>query len=504
VRTRVSRFAISIVLLLWAVPLAAQSVSLTILHTNDTHGHLRPFSYPNVVPPGSELEGLKVRTDIGGIARRATLVNRIRQQMKARGTAIWVVDVGDFSDGTPFSTEYHGEADLAAMNAVGYDFGTLGNHEFNNSLAQLKKLVGLAKYPLLCANATVTATNEPFLPPSRIEKVGAVRIALFGLLTREAGTYPAAKEGLTVADEIETARRVVPALRKQADIVILLSHAGDGVDQRLAAAVPGIDVIVGGHSHTRLPLGEFVWRSEDLKADDVNGTVIVQAYQWGGDLGRLDLLFAKDATGAWHVARYRAQLLPVTPDIPADPAVGAVVQQFWGPIESRFGEVIGTADGDFSSRGDDQAPYNLVADAVRETFGTDIEFENQGGVRAPLVNGKITRDDLVNVDPFNNTVMTFSITGKDLLRILRASTPAVSGVRYRLERGELKDVTVNGQPVDENRTYTGATNSYFAQSAMKGMEVKDTGMARLDVLVNYIRKKGTIKPAYDGRRVIVR
>jgi 5'-nucleotidase/UDP-sugar diphosphatase len=504
VKTRVSRLALSILLILWAVPLAAQSVSLTILHTNDTHGHLRPFSYPSVVPAGSELEGLKVRTDIGGIARRATLVSHIRQELKARGATVWLIDAGDFSDGTPFSTEYHGEADVAAMNAVGYDFGTLGNHEFNNPLAQLMKLIAATKYPLLCANATVTATGAPLVPPSRIEKVGAVRVALFGLLTRESATYPAAKEGLTVADEIETARRIVPALRKQADIVILISHAGEGVDLRLAEAVPGIDVIVGGHSHTRLPVGEFVWRSDDLKPADVNGTVIVQDHQWGGELGRLDLLFEKDARGAWHVARYRARLLPITPDIAADPAIAAVVQQYWAPIEPKFGEVVGTADGDFSSRGDDQAPYNLVADAVRETFGTEIEFENQGGVRAPLVSGKITRDDLVNVDPFNNTVVTFTISGRDLLRILRTSTPAVSGVRYRLERGELKEVTVNGQPVDEARMYTGATNSYFAQSVMKGMDVKDTGTARLDVLVNYIRKKGTIRPAYDGRRVIVR
>jgi 5'-nucleotidase len=236
----------------------------------------------------------------------------------------------------------------------------------------------------------------------------------------------------------------------------------------------------------------------------VNGTVIVQAHQWGGELGRLDLLFQKDARGMWHVDRYRARLLPVTRDIEADQAVAAVVQKFWAPIEPQFGEVIGVADGDFSSRGDDQAPYNLVADAVRETLGTEIELENMGGIRAPLVSGKITRDDLVAVDPFNNTVVTFSITGRDLIRLLKTHAPAVSGLRYRLERGEVRDVTVGGQPLDENRTYTGATNSYFAQSALKGIEVKDTGLARLDVVMNYIRKKGTVKPAYDGRRVVVR
>jgi len=101
----------------------SQTVSLTILHTNDTHSHLLPFSYPAVVPPGSDLAGLQVRTDIGGIARRATLVKRLRAEIGKQGAAVWLVDAGDFSDGTPFSIEYHGEADAAAMHAVGYDFG---------------------------------------------------------------------------------------------------------------------------------------------------------------------------------------------------------------------------------------------------------------------------------------------------------------------------------------------------------------------------------------------
>ena len=131
----------SVFLCLWlglTSPAPGQQVSLTILHTNDTHGHLLPFSYPNIVPPGSELSRLPARRDIGGIARRATLVKRLRKELEARGTTVWLVDAGDFCDGTPLASEYHGEADVAAMNAAGYDFITLGNHEFNNSLAQLK------------------------------------------------------------------------------------------------------------------------------------------------------------------------------------------------------------------------------------------------------------------------------------------------------------------------------------------------------------------------------
>jgi 5'-nucleotidase len=286
--------------------------------------------------------------------------------------------------------------------------------------------------------------------------------------------------------------------------VIAISHAGDMMDNLIAAQVPGIDVIVGGHSHSRLPTGEFVWRSEDLKENDVNGTVIVQAHQWGGEIGRLDLLFARDRKGMWHVDRYRARLIPVTPNIPADAGVAAVVDRYWQPISARYGEVIGQAEADFSSRGDDEAPYNLVADAVRETFGTEIELENTGGVRAPLIKGPITRGDMVTLDPFNNTVVLFKIAGRDLKRILWQNRPAVSGIRYRVENAELVEATVDGRPIEDDRTYTGATNSYFAQSGLKGIETEDTGRARLDVVIDYVRKKGTVKPVYDGRRVVGR
>jgi 5'-nucleotidase / UDP-sugar diphosphatase len=493
-----------LVLFLCLVPLTALTapVSLTVLHTNDTHGHLRPFSYPSVAPPGSDLEGVTALTDIGGIARRATMVRRIREELEKKGTAVWLVDAGDFSEGTPFSTEYHGEADLSAMNAAGYTFATLGNHEFNNPLAQLKKLLGVATFPFVCANA-VEKSGIPLVKPYVIQTLGQVRIGVFGVLTREAATYPAAKEGISVGDEIETARRMVAELAPKVDIVMLVSHAGKEMDEKLAAAVPGIDVIVGGHSHSRLPIGEFVWRSEDLESDWVNGTVIVQAYQWGGELGRLDLLFDQDKQGKWRISRYRARLIPVVDTVPEDEKVAAVVDRFWKPIAGRYGEVLGRAVEDITDRGDDSAPYNFVADAVRETFGTEVEFENLGGVRAPLVRGDITRGDLIMMDPFNNTIVTFMITGRDIRRILLEHIPAVSGLRYRVENDELKEVTVRGQPLEDDRTYSGAANSYFASFALNGLSVHDTGRQRLDVLVEYTRKQQTIRPTYDNRRVIV-
>lgn len=500
----ISRFFLCLLCLVFLPGLVVgQQVSLTILHTNDTHSHLLPFSYPSVAPPGSEVAALKVRMDIGGIARRATLVKRLRDELEHRGTTVWLVDAGDFYEGTPFSSEYHGEADIDAMNATGYTFGTIGNHELDIPLAMLKKLIGQAKFPLLCANLTENATGKTLVRPFEIRQVGQMKIGIFGLTTPSASGYPAAKEGLTIANEIETARKMTDTLRREANIIVLISHAGEQVDQKIAQSVPGIDIIVGGHSHTRLPEGEFIWRSDVLEKYTVNGTIIVQAYQWGGELGRLDLLFDKDERGVWRVERYRERLIPVTSEYPDDPAVAAIVDRYWKPIAARYGEVVGQAAADFVERGDDLAPYSLVADAVRETYGTEIELENMGGVRAPITKGNITLANLIEMDPFNNTVVTFKVTGRQLKDILLRNRPAVSGLRYRLEAGQLAEVTVAGKPVVDYQVYTGASNSYLAGTALKGISFVDTGKIRLNVLIDYIRKKGSVRPSYDGRRVIL-
>jgi 2',3'-cyclic-nucleotide 2'-phosphodiesterase (5'-nucleotidase family) len=295
----------------------------------------------------------------------------------------------------------------------------------------------------------------------------------------------------------------VPALRAEADLVVLLSHSGEDVDEQIARQVPGIDVIVGGHSHSRIPTGTFVWQSDDLQSDGHAGTIIVQAHQWGGELGRLDLLLRRGSNGQWTVARHRSRLIPITREMPEDPAVAAIVQKFWQPIADRYGKVVGAANADVSARGDDEAPYALVADAVRETVKADFGLENSGGVRAPLVAGPITYGDLVTMDPFNNTVVEFTATGAQIRALLVRHAPHPSGLRYRLVDGRLVEATIGGQPIQDDRVYAGVTNSYFASVALKDVTTKDTGRARLDVLVEYIRAKGTITPAYDGRRVVM-
>ncbi len=169
-----------------------------------------------------------------------------------------------------------------------------------------------------------------------------------------------------------------------------------------------------------------------------------------------------------------------------------------------YGEVVGQAAGEFISRGDDAAEYHLMADAMREEFQSEISFENTGGIRAPLLRGPITRGDLVTLDPFDNTVVRFEATGRQVREVLVRYTPWVSGLRYRVQGREVVEATVGGAPIEDDRVYKGVTNSYFAGFALKGLPTENTGRARLETLVGYIRRHGTVRPSYDGRRVVAR
>jgi len=388
------------------------------------------------------------------------------------------------------------------MNAAGYTLGTLGNHEFNYSRAQLHKLISLFKFPIIGANAIDSKTGASLTEEYRIIQAGPVKIGVFALLTGSTASYPAAREGIKITGELTAARRMMKTLAGRSDIVILLSHCGEEKDSEIASKVPGISAIVGGHSHSRLPLGKMVWNSQSGSAVKSEGTILVQAHQWGGELGRLDMEIEKDATGAWRVVKHKASLIPVTSDIPEDQETAAIVERYWTPISAKYTQVIGRAAADFTDRGSDLPAYNLMADALRETYKADFALENMGGVRAPLLAGNITAADLAAMDPFDNTVITFSIRGSQLRKILQSQHPAVSGIRYRVEKSIVTMSTIDDKPLDDHKTYSGVTNSYFARIILKGIKSQDTGRQRLDVLTGYILQKGMVSPFYDSRRVI--
>lgn len=236
-------------LALWTIlPLTAQqSKQLYILQTSDTHSRIEPVS-PHSSDPYAGL---------GGVARRAAFV----RQARSEHPDLLLVDCGDISQGTPYYNMFGGELEVKAMNLMGYDAMTIGNHEFDNGLDNLARLIRLADFPVVCANYDVTGTVlEGLVQPDVVIERDGLRIGLFGLGAELDGLVQSDKcEGVRFLDPVETARREVKRLREdeQCDVVVCLSHLGisgdesDPIsDQALVRGTQGIDLVLGGHSHT--------------------------------------------------------------------------------------------------------------------------------------------------------------------------------------------------------------------------------------------------------------
>ncbi len=466
--------------------------AVSVLYTNDTHDHLIPFSYPEPENPKLGYAQMPFRKNIGGIARRATLVRRIRAE--THGNAL-LMDAGDVVEGTPFGLEYDGKPDYEAMAAVGYDAAVPGNHDFRFSLAVFR--AHMAMIPHVCANLVDRKTGKPELPEYRIFTIGGAKIAVFGV-TVPSPEFPASKEGLDFLEPYVTAAKLVPELRKQADVVIALSHLGAGEDETLAKRAPGIDVIVGGHSHTRYATPKFV-PNGGSEASSVNGTLIVQAYEHGVELGRLDLRLRKDG-GRFTVMSYTGKLIPITSDIPDDPKTAKIVAKYYKPLAKTYGQVIGEATDTFFTM---PAVLNLVCDSMREASGADVAIYGVGAVRGDLVKGTLRAWDVATAIPYSNKIQVLDMTGEQVKQILIRFPvkPGVSGMKYRMVGADKVECTIAGKPIDDKAVYKVATIDWLVGLYFKGYPVTKTlDITARDSIVNYIRARKTVTPDKEDRK----
>lgn len=264
--------------------LAAEGVHLVILHTNDTHSRIEPFP-----EDGGRNAGL------GGVARRATYVKQIRR----RYPHVLLLDSGDIFQGTPYFNFFGGEVEFKAMSAMRYDAATLGNHDFDNGVEGLLKMLPHAHFPFVSANYEVSGSLlDGQILPYVIKQFGSVRVGIFGLgIAFERLVLPELHRGVRYTDPVAAAQRSVAALRASGcQFVIGLSHLGyssrgDRVtDSTLAPQVPGLDLLLGGHSHT------FMNEPDVVAHADGSVTVIHQVGHSGIRVGRIDVLLGEDGT----------------------------------------------------------------------------------------------------------------------------------------------------------------------------------------------------------------
>jgi len=338
-----------------ALSLAAET--LTILHSSEHHGQVLPI----------EKRGEK---RVAGMAGRAALVAAARKEREA----VLLVDSGDILIGTPLSSFFRGEPDVKAMNLMGYQAMAAGNHEFDFGLDHFRRLKELAGFPILCSNLASATASLPCQPFALVQ-AGPFKVGIISLLGRH--NFPDTFNRqvaplLEFRPSAETARQLARSMKETegADLVVAVTHQDMDEDLALLAEASEVDVIVGGHTEgfdgLRTPSSR-----EPVEALDNPGTVFVKTHRQGRTLGRLDLELTKRPGGKGAaVLRARATNLPVTEDLPPDPSVQALAQDYAGRLESQTSEVIGRSlvslDGDTNRvRSRETNLGNLLADLLR-------------------------------------------------------------------------------------------------------------------------------------------
>lgn len=473
--------------------------ALTILYFNDMHGHLEPWRTDGNNGP-----------TVGGIARMASVVARIRRENQASGRATILLVAGDVLQGTPMSAVFQGEPDFKAFNRMRVDAMAIGNHDFDFGQANLRKLRGMARFPVLGANV-FTHDNRPFAKATTVlEPLPGLRVGVLGLTTVDTPTmtFPTNVTGLRFDDPVATARKAVPSLAGQCDLVVALTHLGVPEDRRLAREVPEVDVVIGGHTHAPLP-----------EPERVGDTVICQAHDNGRFLGRLDLTIEK---GRAKVSR--AELIPITDDLDEDRGVAAIVAGYSNRLNARLSGVVGRSrvllDGEREHvRTRETTLGNFVTDLMREAAHTDVAITNGGSLRASIGAGRVTYGDVLTSLPFNNTVVAIEAPGRTLRTALDyaasldpAELPGaflqISGLSYAIEKGRAVDIRVGDAPLDDERVYSVALPDFmllggdgYGMFASAARSRTDTGILLNGLVLDFFRKGKEASPRIEGRIV---
>ncbi len=496
--------------ILLAVALAATAAGaapLRILHINDFHGFAKPYTPYGATEPQ------------GGAAYLAGDIKKLRRE---RPTL--VLAAGDMIQGNNLANLFQGRSVIEILNAMGLDAMVVGNHEFDFGQQVLQARITEARFPVLGANVE----GLPGLRPYVIESVGGLKVAVIGVVTPDTTTtaHPRNVAGLRFESPETTLQKYLPELKPRADLVVVLSHLGYERDRELAGHVAGIDVIVGGHSHTRL--------NEPVR---VGETLIVQAWEHGKALGVLDL----EVTGG-KVTQADGRLEEIKPQPGrADLAVAALVAKYSRLVDRKLARPAGVAAVELDGQGVRRRETNLgnlVADIVRQTAGAQAALINGGGIRTSIKAGTIRMKDIYNVLPFDNYVVAVRLTGAQLRAALEHGVsaveqnagrfPQVSGLRFTYNPqapagSRIREVRVGTAPLDLQKEYTVATNDflvaggdgYAAFQEALGSEggYRATGgllsSAQLtynapgrwlrDIVVDYLRTARTVAPRVEGR-----
>ena len=506
---RQASFAFLLVLFLCAANVAAQvsqtaqtqptpprTIRVTLLQVNDVY-QISPVD----------------RGTRGGLARLATL----RQRIMAESPNTLFLLAGDTLAPSVASNIFRGRQMIAAWNAIGLDYAVLGNHEFDFGPEVLRERMRESRFAWLGANAIDRQTGRPFgdTAPFVIREFQGVRVGIFGIITTDTANTSSAGAGVEFRDHCETASRVVREMRgRGAQIVVGLTHLTMSQDKVLARCAP-IDVIIGGHEHSVL--------------QSLSGRTPI--FKMGSDarnLGRIDL----NITPAGQLESIDWEIIPVTNETPDEPQSARIIGEYERQLSAELDRPVGRTAVELDARQATNRTQetnlgDFIADAYRAHVGADVALINSGSIRSntTYAPGTLTRRDTLSILPFENPVIKVEVTGAVLRAALEHGVsqiveereagrfPQVSGLRFTFDGrrppgSRVTGVTVNGQPLDDRRTYTLATLTFLigggdGYSMLQGARyLVDPENAQVDavVLMNAItRANGEIAPRTDGR-----
>ena len=431
-----------------------QNVRVTILHVNDVYQF-------------APVEGGKR----GGLARLLTL----KKEAIAENPNVIFTLGGDTLSPSVETRTYRGAQMIDAWNALGLDYAVFGNHEFDIKTPELLARMKESKFTWLGANVIDTKTGKIFAdtPPFIVREFGGIKIGIIGLLLPETKETSSMAADLNVVDYCSTAKKLVKQMRKKARVnaVIGLTHMFMSQDKQLAKCAD-FDLILGGHEHT-------------LLQSSSNGTPIFKMTADARELGKFNLNFN---AATKRLESFDWEIIPVTDQIPDAPEFAGVFEKYRDLLESLAVQVGATSTRldalSYSSRTKETNIGNFIAESYRQAAQADIGLVNGGSIRADLTYepGVLTKRDVLSILPFNNPIVKVELNGKLLKQVLEHGVarsgpgednepgrfPQISGFRYEYDvtkpvGSRVVSVTVNGQPLDNAKTYTLATSDFLVQ-----------------------------------------
>ena len=473
-----ARFALPLAAFLFAVLITAASASsaatelhIVIFHCNDVHGKIDNFAK----------------------------IAAILDAEKKTGADVFFFSAGDNFTGDPVIDQYDppGEPIVELLDRLHLDLLTLGNHEFDYGLEAVRRLT--ARFPTISANIEPEPGILPRLKPwTVLTAKSGIKLVVFGLIQIESGsglpsTHPDKVKGLRFSEPLAKALEL-KKLRAQGQVFIGLTHIGHDQDLLLAKEMPELDVIIGGHSHTRVE-----------KPEIVNGVLVTQA---GGDdqmLGRIDLRLVDG-----RITEKQSRLIELGTVKEEDQTIKALIAKYHeNPALAR---VIAKAPLEISGK---NALGSLMTDAICKVHGLDIAFENNGGIRLNRLPQTITLHDAYSLDPFGNQVVRFDMTPAEIRSLIRYSCEKrreidlqVAGISYLVREDgaqQIRDIELllpDGSSLAEDRTYKVGLSSYIASSYR--FDHKDPGRSlqatTVEALIRYLESGVDLGIYRDVRR----